>query len=211
MELGVDRVLIANPDVYFSDACVRRIDRIMTENPDAAVVAPTQLVNGSPLVWRLPTDLQDVLSASLFISKCFRRFMPYYPAGWFAGKSKVEVDAVAGSLLLVDVRKMDAVGMYDERVFLFYEELLLGWKFKTAGWKTLLAVDESYDHFHSVSIKKSYKSLVSQKKLLLRSKLYFIRAYRSFSPLALLFTRAFFQLTLAEIWVLSVARTLAKR
>ena len=65
---------------------------------------------------------------------------------------------------------------------MYYEEKVLGQKFRKMGLKTVLVTDESYVHAHSVSIDKSFKRIVDKQRLLHRSKLYYYKEYLGTGP-----------------------------
>ena len=67
---------------------------------------------------------------------------------------------------------------------MYYEEKVLGQKFRKMGLKTVLVTDESYVHAHSVSIDKSFKRIVDKQRLLHRSKLYYYKEYLGTGPQA---------------------------
>ena len=71
----------------------------------------------------------------------------------------------------------DIEGLFDSRIFLYYEEKVLGRKFQEMGLKTVLVTDESYVHAHSATIDKSLKRMVDKQRLLHQSKLYYYREY----------------------------------
>ena len=66
---------------------------------------------------------------------------------------------------MVDTAKMLQYGMYDENIFLFGEETTIGCKFKKAGLKTILLLQDSFLHLHGVSINKSIGSQVKRGSL----------------------------------------------
>ena len=68
-------------------------------------------------------------------------------------------------------------GMYDEDIFLYCEETVLGLKFRKSGYKTYLFQDEYFLHEHSVSIDKAIRKKIDQKKLMWRSRLIVINKY----------------------------------
>ena len=59
--------------------------------------------------------------------------------------------------------------LYDENIFLFFEESCIGKKFKDLGYKTKLLMDVDYIHNHSVSINKVFHSEAKKSKMTLDS------------------------------------------
>ena len=59
------------------------------------------------------------------------------------------VDAVPGSFFMLNTGLLtpgEIKDVFDKRIFLYYEEKVLGQKFRTMGLKTVLATDQSYVH-----------------------------------------------------------------
>jgi len=88
-----------------------------------------------------------------------------------------DVDALSGSLFMVDLPRMIKYGMYDENVFLYCEEVILAMRLKKNRQKVALLPQEFFIHNHSVSISKTYASSTKRHRLLLKSKLYVIKKY----------------------------------
>ena len=82
----------------------------------------------------------------------------------------MEVDCVQGAMLLVKTNVFCACGGYDEDIFLYGEEISLGFSIKRMGYKTFLVTDCEYNHSHSQSITKSIPNIITKRKLLHDSK-----------------------------------------
>ena len=93
--------------------------------------------------------------------------------------------------------------MFDENVFLYYEEKVLGRKLRDMGLKTVLVTDTFYVHAHSVSIDKTVGKILAKQKILHKSKLYYYKTYLGAGMIKLTAARAFLRLVLAEAWLLS--------
>ena len=205
-ELETDFVLIANPDTVFTDTCVRNMTAVLCRCQDVAATAPKMIDpvfgeqrNG----WKLTGLFGSLIKTGPVCRRTLGRILKEridYPDQYFEGKKAVYVDAVHGSLLMVDAVKMLGCGGYDEQVFLYNEEEILAHRFKEAGYKTVLILCQTYRHEHSASISKSFQSAASRQKLRNQSALYYYKNYLHISPVQTLFTRAFFQVILWEIW-----------
>ena len=78
------------------------------------------------------------------------------------------MDCVQGSFFMLQSRLIDN-RIYDENIFLFFEESCIGKKFKDLGYKTKLLMDVDYIHNHSVSINKAFNSEAKKRKMTLDS------------------------------------------
>lgn len=203
--LGATHVLIANPDTVFTDECVEHMAKVMEEHRELGAIAPV-MVNGSgegvagvSPAWPLRSWVHELLETGPVCRRLFRRLLQY-PKGYLEGREAAYVGAVPGSLLMVDARKMMECGGYDEEVFLYGEENILGWNMRSAGYKTALLVSETYEHRHAVSISKSYKGIADRQKLRHKSTMQYFQYYLGISGLQTLMTKVFFGIVMAEIW-----------
>lgn len=201
--LNADYVLIANPDVIFEEDCVKKLVSTFNEHSDIAVVSAKQS-NSPDCAWKNCSVLQYILATSLFFEVWLK--IRNYPKSYFKNKNQVEVFAVPGSLLMIDVRKMVQHGMYDEEFFLYYEEPVLAQKFADAGLKTILRLDTSYIHNHHVSISKTYKRWSQQHKILLKSAELFLHKYKKANWFQMAFAKLWFAYTKVEFWLYDLYR-----
>ena len=197
-------ILVCNPDIDIEEDVLQRMLNTFNADPRIAVVAPFMLNRDGrkepDCAWRLPTKYEYIFSADLIIGH-FLRPTHYSNLDKLTEISK-EVDCVAGSLLMVDTAKMLQNGMYDENVFLFGEETTIGCKFKKAGLKTILLLQDSFLHLHGVSINKSIGSQVKKRKLMLTSRQYILKTYLGASKLDLLLAKIVYSFSMFQFRVL---------
>lgn len=196
-------ILIANPDVEFDNQCVSELEKAILEHPECAIVTAKEENNKWLNAWRIPNILEDILSFELLCSKVMNL---HYSDKYLLGENQCYVDIVSGSMLLVDASKMINYGMYDEDIFLYEEEKILGIKFKENGFKTLLLLTSKYYHHHSLSISKTYKSELKRKKLQLESRIIFLKKYRGLKSTKTKIVELFFHLVLLETIIYSKVR-----
>ena len=120
------------------------------------------------------------------------------------------VDAVAGSLLMVDIEKILEVGGYDEGVFLYQEEAILGFKLKQRGYKTIILTKYSYLHAHSQSINKSFDKTLARQRLREESVLYYFRHYLKVGDLKIAFAKLVFFIIRLEISLFDILSKVCK-
>ncbi|WP_144462565.1 glycosyltransferase [Siminovitchia fortis] len=213
-QLNADYILIANPDVAFSNECVIELRKILQEDKKCAISAAVPLKpNGrrqKVIAWKLPKLKEEIISASMILSR-LAGLEIRYDYKEFSNKKKAYVDVVQGSMLMLDAKIMIKYGMYDEEFFLYYEEQVLAQKMKKHNFKSVLLLNQSYIHNHSVSITKSYKSIVKRRKLLLDSKLLYLKKYHNLHGIKLSLTKIFFFLTLGETWLISIINNFRRK
>ena len=208
---SADYIIICNPDVKFTEKVVISCRDFLIENPGAAVVSPMMLnakkEKQEKCVWKVPSGRQYLLF-SLLIGRYF--FDIYYKSLNDNTNPYLEVGCVAGSMLMVNSRHMLNSGMYDERIFLYCEETVLGIKFKNAGLKSYLLLEESFIHYHSVSISKSINSIIKQKKIMWESRIYILEHYYNFNRFELFCANFIKYISLCEAKMLLLIRKYKK-
>lgn len=151
-------IFVANPDVSVSESTFSNMINYM--NSDSAVDNKTgvlaPIVNQGANVWNLPGFVGMV--ESLFMV-WFTIDKKQIKKKLVKSKNDVEnVGVVEGSFFCISREAFDAIDGLDENTFLYVEENILGRRLERAGFKEAVLTKERYDHFHSVSIKKRYKS-----------------------------------------------------
>lgn len=182
---GATHVLIANPDVAFSENTLLRMLKIFEKHHDVGVVTAAMedvryetMCNG----WPLRSFAGELLSMGPVSRRLLGRFLEY-PGSRFQGRKAAYVDVVHGSMLMVAADKFLECGGYDEGIFLYQEEAVLGRRMKNCGFRTVLLLNCSYRHEHSVSISKTFESQMARQRLREKSTLYYMQNYLSVSPL----------------------------
>ena len=89
----------------------------------------------------------------------------------------VDVFSLPGSLFMIDINKFTKPKLYDENLFLYFEEFVLGRKLQETHYKAALLPNVFFIHNHSVSISKTYKGVVDKHLVYLRSYRYIVKTY----------------------------------
>lgn len=176
LELGADYVLVANPDVNFSQESIQNCLNMIREHSECVAIAPCmQGIRRNRLAYKITSPIKDVMFSCMTLNRLFNP--RYYSKSYFEDKSWCYVDAVPGSLVLFDAKKFAECGLYDENVFLYHEEMIIGKKFQSHNYKTILLLNSFYEHHHSVSVRKTFKSAWKIKKITLKSHKYYLTKY----------------------------------
>lgn len=133
-----DLVLLLNPDTELAPGALTALARFAAEHPSAGVIGG-RITNpdGSlqPSVRRFPT----LLSQALILLKLHRLFAQLAPlqkyfAHDFDYERAQEVDQVMGAFFCVPQRAFDTVGLFDERFFVWFEEVDFCKRARDAGF-----------------------------------------------------------------------------
>ncbi|MEY8339215.1 glycosyltransferase family 2 protein [Lachnospiraceae bacterium 62-35] len=203
--LGLTHIIIANPDTCFYEACIRRLAGIFYHHPEAGVAAAKMKDSSGGRQasgWRLLSFTEELMNTGPVCRRLFKKRLNY-PADYGKGKRAVYVEAVHGSMLMVDGKKMMECGGYDERVFLYGEENILACRMKAKGFRTVQALDVSYIHENSATISKTYETALRRQRLRHESSLFYYKEYLHINPVQELAAKLFFKIVMAEIWFCS--------
>ena len=206
--LHASHVLIANPDVKVTEECIQAMkDSFLKISRLGVAAAVTRDGTGEVTLssWRLNGLLGDLLDTGLITRRIFAPWLNDRPELKADSEKEryVYVDAVLGSLFMADMNALMKCGLYDEEVFLYYEEKILGFQLKKKGYGTILLLNQSYIHLHSVSINKNVKSILKKQAILHKSKLHYYKNYLGINRFQECLVRAFLAFLMVEIWFLT--------
>lgn len=145
LEMGADYALLLNNDTLVEPGMVATLVATAAEHPTAGIVSPLVLYRDRPDV---------IFSAGL---RCdLRRGYQGAPIGNGEGDrgqfgSLLEVDAPAGAAMLVPAHAIRKVGLLDEDLFLYGEDVEWATRMKTAGLHVYVAPMARLWHGLSVS------------------------------------------------------------
>ncbi len=155
-EIDGEYFLIVNPDVEFSPGSLDRLLECAREHPRAGAVGPRiEELDGSayPSAREVPTLVTGIGHAVLYpvwpgnpFSKAYKageNLTTVRPAGW-----------LSGSCLLVRWDAFDAIGGFDERYFMYFEDIDFGDRLSRAGWDNIFCPDSVIFHDQGHSAKK---------------------------------------------------------
>lgn len=201
-------ILLSNPDVIVEEKVLVELENFLKNNSDYAIAAPFMVsakgVKQYNTAFRIPSKWEYILSIDLLLSKIKGSF--YYENIELEKKNVKDVGSVTGSMFLMRTEDMFAQGMYDEKVFLYCEEIILGMKMQKASKKIALLPNLTFIHNHSVSISKTYKSLVSKQRLFMNSKLHVIRYYYHANSFENFIAFLLSKLSIVEIFLIGLLR-----
>ena len=113
----------------------------------------------------------------------------------------IDVDCVQGCFFMIRADVLPEK-LYDENIFLFFEESCIGKHFKDLGLRTKLLIDVTYTHNHSASINKSFQSEVQKRKITLDSFYMYFQDYYDLSPFLLWIMRIYKRMIYIENYII---------
>jgi GT2 family glycosyltransferase len=135
-------ILLLNPDTQLDAGAIARAVGYLRSHPDAGVLgAKVRLQDGrvDPAAHRSFKQVGTYFYKVLGLSRLFPRhprFGRYYLSHRRLNHVS-EVDSVVGAFLLIRSQVVDAIGLLDERFFMYCEDEDWCWRAKCAGWRVV--------------------------------------------------------------------------
>lgn len=179
-EHGCDIAFISNSDVSYDYSCVLSISKCFDLNEDAVVCSAIQRNGFSQEIlkdsaWTLPTYSEYIKSSFIFLNRHFRKSLNYLDTPY------LRVDCVSGAFLAVRIKPFLDVGGYDERIFLYCEESILGFRLKKNGFATYICCNCEYIHYESGTISKNMPDSIKRFRMVLSNRLFYMKYYLEIS------------------------------
>ena len=186
-------IVISNSDIIIdSELDIKDLNSyISTKN---VIVGPT-IIQGNDLNrgFKIPSPWQDIKQNIVFFGKRVLAKELSYPDNYYH-KDISKVDTVSGCFFMISSKHLEDMGYFDENVFLYYEENIMGIKTKKLGKNIIVCNNVDVIHDHSVSIDKSLKR-IKKYDILKTSQEYFEKNYNGANKIELFFLKVFRYLT----------------
>lgn len=135
-----DYVLLLNPDAALTAGALEMLVAFLMAHPRVAMVAPRLIYpdgQHQPAAFRFPTLLMSVFDFWPPHGPGWGRFYQHPLNGRFredGGTQPFAIDHPLGAAMLVRTATIQAVGPFNERFWLYAEEVEWCWRIRQAGW-----------------------------------------------------------------------------
>jgi len=191
---------ITNPDVKYKESCLTACEEFLKSNKEYVIVAPRmknikgEIVNNA--AWMIPTWKEYAFFSLIFLGRLYKlNYTKLYKKNQY-----LDIDCVAGSMLVINTEAFLRIGMFDERTFLYCEEVIIGIKAKRSGYKTALLIRYNFTHMHSVSIDKAIRNKINQLEIMWDSRIYTLKKYYKINKIQVLIVQFARIASLVEVW-----------
>ena len=151
-------VLLLNTDTVLGEDALERLYDFLEQNPEYGTVAP-RLIHADGRTQRTVQEFPNLRTA-LFFSTPLERWFPnsrelrrYFIRDWDQESSR-DVDQPPAACLLVRASVLERVGLFDEELWLFYNDVDLSKRIKADGWKTRYIAEAEVVHHVGASTSK---------------------------------------------------------
>ncbi len=152
-------ILYLNPDTILPEDCIDTCLKFLANNPSAGAVG-VKMVDGTGRFLKeskraFPSPLTSLFKltglARLFPrSKLFAR----YHLGHLSENKNQEVDVLAGAFMMLPKKVLTEIGYFDERFFMYGEDVALSYRIQQAGYKNFYLFETTIIHFKGESTKR---------------------------------------------------------
>ncbi|MBM3205309.1 glycosyltransferase family 2 protein [Candidatus Shapirobacteria bacterium] len=140
-------ILLINSDIIVRPKSIEKMVEFAKKHPEVGVVGgrllnPDGSMQGS--CFHLPTVGRVMKEFWFKDSSVLSKYVP-------AGETPVEVEAVVGAVFLIPKKVVDQVGLFDERFFMYFEDLDYCRRVKQKGFKVYHYPQSEFIHEHGAS------------------------------------------------------------
>jgi N-acetylglucosaminyl-diphospho-decaprenol L-rhamnosyltransferase len=171
-------VLVSNPDVVVHDGAVKALVDYLDHHREVALVGP-RILRPDGTVYPSMRDFPNPVLAGFHA--ILAPLWPNNPATrrYRATRPDGNVDWVSGACFLVRRSAFEEVGGFDERYFMFAEDMALCWALRERGYRVAATSEAVVTHVEGVSrARVSREMLIAHHKSALRFEFQTARGWR---------------------------------
>jgi len=181
LSIDIDYVCIMNPDVQFTkNDTIINLWRKMYKNHLSGITG-LQITNDmlvfNNISWMLPRYKDLTLNNLGFLKKKISSI--YYKELRVNTDHVALVDVMPGCFFMMNHSDFKKIGLFDENVFLYNEENILGYRAKNLNLRYGISLEDFYIHNHSDKLKEleELKERIRNKKISYKSQMYYAKNY----------------------------------
>lgn len=209
-------VVIMNPDItIFKKNTINEMVNYIEQEKDKRIIGV------SPLVWnyryaddpRMQTSamrrfsFRNVIISSFLLHRYifrdeYKRMIYFNDRPYL---SPMEIDIPSGAFFLIKTDFFKKIGMFDERTFLYFEEIIIGQRIKENNGKLILLPDCVVKHFHGMAtLKDRYTISKEMHKYRVDSIMVYLQYYLNIHRLGRFYIRCLLTFDFALRWLLMI-------
>lgn len=158
-------VLFLNPDTLLPEECLENCIDFFAVHKDAGALG-IKMIDGSGKFLKESKRAFPSPATSLYklsgLSKLFprSRIFAKYHLGHLSEDEDHEVDVLAGAFMMIPRKVLSEVGNFDERFFMYGEDVDLSYRIQRAGYRNYYFAGSSIIHFKGESTKRGSMNYV---------------------------------------------------
>lgn len=152
-------ILFLNPDTILSEDSIDKCLEFFAGNKTAGAIG-IHMIDGSGNFLKeskraFPSPLTSLFKLS-GLTRLFPRSATFarYHLGHLPEKENHEVDVLAGAFMMMPKKVLDEIGNFDERFFMYGEDVDLSYRIQKGGYKNYYFAESTIIHFKGESTKR---------------------------------------------------------
>lgn len=177
-KLNCEALCVMNPDVkiLYTDF-LKNLYKVLYSNKEIGMVGAIVLSHGNFDInysgWDIP-NIKNLLKSRLCTHKGWNNSLEN---AQIFSRGQLKVDCIAGCFYMFKSEVLQQIGYLDENTFLYYEELITGFKLKRKKFKSIICLSDFYEHNHEINEYPTVKTVISSQKYGLQSTNYILKKY----------------------------------
>ncbi len=149
-------ILLLNPDTIVVDSAISKLGTFLDNHPLVGAVGPKILNEDGTLQLACRRSFPSPTAAFFrltYLSKLFPEnpHIAKYNMTYMDPQAEAEVDALSGSCMMVRKNIVKKIGLLDEDIFMFGEDIDWCWRVKQYGWQVFYYPQATIYHSHGAS------------------------------------------------------------
>ncbi len=146
-------VMLVNPDLTIFPGEIEKLVEFMDAHPDVGMAGPALYNPDSTRqesCYRFPTMLMPFYRRTILgkTSAGKRYLHHYFMRDALSGQKPLEVDAMMGSAIMIRRKALEEIGMFDEKFFMYMEELDICRRAWVYNWRVVHVPFAKLVHYH---------------------------------------------------------------
>lgn len=151
-----DYVILLNPDTVAGPDAIGLLMEYMDTHMECGAIGPKMLNADGSLQLSCRRSFPDVRASFFrltYLSKLFPKHPEFarYNLTWADPDQEIEVDALSGACMMLRKSVIDKIGLMDEDIFMFGEDIDWCWRVKQDGWTVNYYPKSVVYHYHGAS------------------------------------------------------------
>lgn len=176
-----DYYIISNPDISVTEEAIKHCLEFAEKDNKIGIIAPRMFnKENNPIrrcAWKMRTFRLDVVHSTRILELIFYKILrngEYSKKDY--EKEILDVEAISGAFFIIKSNVLKEIDLFDENVFLFYEEDILAKQIAEKNYKVISLNSEKFIHYESQTIGKTFNYYKKMRQLFI-SKLYYHKKY----------------------------------
>jgi len=149
-------ILLLNPDTVINANAISKMSTFMESHPQCGAVGPKVLNEDGSLQLACRRSFPSPAAAFFrmtYLSKLFpkSKLFSKYNLTYADPDACIEVDVLSGACMMVRRKVIDQIGLLDEDIFMFCEDMDWCWRIKQAGFQIFYLPEAVIYHTHGAS------------------------------------------------------------